>query len=112
MTGVQTCALPIWRNEIGEASTSKKVGSTKATRERHGKNRGGNCHELGHTRKTCNNPSQPLPPRPPPKKPGRPKGENTMHVHPRKRQYTKSKVSDQGLLHFLLEFSCYTLIFP
>ena len=66
--------------------------SNKTTRVRHGQNKCGNCHEPGHTRMTCKNPCQPLPPKPAPKKRGRPAGGQTLPVNPNKRKYRRAVV--------------------
>ena len=77
------------KREVGEAAKSKSNDPSKVSRVRHGPNRCGNCHELGHTRKSCKNSSQPPPSKPAAKKPGRPSSENTLPQNPKKRKYTK-----------------------
>ena len=80
------------RKETGEGSGAKKVDPNKQTRVRHGKNKCGNCHEIGHTRKSCKNPTKPPPLKEAPKTGGRPPSEDTLPIQPRKRKYTHRQV--------------------
>ena len=70
----------------------EKTETNKASRHRQGKNKCSNCHELGHIKKTCKNPSRPLPPKPAHVNRGRPPSGNTVKIPRLKRKYVRKVI--------------------